>query len=208
MEGLFSTPVFSSLRTSMKGLERKKELVLHRELLFANAIGGAVFEKPKVSFWMVLIPILFVYFLYRMQKYKNGRLKFDEEFMITRRRAMDVAFEAVATGGKPAVEKVAQASGLSDVLQEPYRSWVGVLVDYYMDLLAADGESFDSLVRSAYRSRGNYLLVLNRLNTVEKEFYTVLRPQLSATEGAADIIATIETQSQRLRRDLAETIFA
>ena len=192
----------------MKVLERKKELVLHRELLFANAIGSAVFEKPKVSFWMVLIPILFVYFVYRMQKYKNGRLKFDEDFMITRRRAMDVAFEAVETGGKPDVKKVAQASALPDALQEHYQSWVKVLVDYYMDLLTADGESFDSLVRAAYRSRGNYLLVLNRLNTVEKEFYSTLKPQLAATEGAADIIATIETQSQHLRRDLAERIFS
>ncbi len=192
----------------MKGLERKKELVLQRELLFANAIGAAVFEKPKVSFWMVLIPILFVYFVYRMQKYKSGRLKFDEDFMITRRRAMDVAFEAVETGGKPAVEKVVQASDLSDALQEAYRSWVRVLVDYYMDLLAADGNSFDSLVRSAYRSRGNYLLVLNRLNMVEREFYIALKPQLAATEGAADVIAAIETQSQRLRRDLADRTFS
>jgi len=192
----------------MKGLERKKELVLQRELLFANAIGAAVFEKPKVSFWMVLIPILFVYFVYRMQKYKSGRLKFDEDFMITRRRAMDVAFEAVETGGKPAVEKVVQASDLSDALQEAYRSWVRVLVDYYMDLLAADGNSFDSLVRSAYRSRGNYLLVLNRLNMVEREFYIALKPQLATTEGAADVIAAIETQSQRLRRDLADRTFS
>jgi hypothetical protein len=192
----------------MKGLERKKELVLQRELLFANAIGAAVFEKPKVSFWMVLIPILFVYFVYRMQKYKSGRLKFDEDFMITRRRAIDVAFEAVETGSKPAVEKVVQASDLSDALQEAYRSWVRVLVDYYMDLLAADGNSFDSLVRSAYRSRGNYLLVLNRLNMVEREFYIALKPQLAATEGAADVIAAIETQSQRLRRDLADRTFS
>jgi len=43
---------------------------------------------------------------------------------------------------------------------------------------------------------------------VEKEFYTVLKPQLAATEGAATIIATIEEQSRRLRRDLAEQIFA
>ena len=192
----------------MKGLERKKELILQRELAFANAVGAAVFEKPKVSFWMVLVPLLFLYFIYRMQRYKSGRMKFDEEFMTTRHRAMNLAFEAVEAGTRPDIDRIARESGLTEALEKPYASWLKVLVDFYMDLLAANGDSFESLVRSAYRNRTNYLLTLNRLSTVEKEFYAAVKPQLAATEGAADVIATIETQSQQLRRDLAENIFA
>lgn len=192
----------------MKGLERKKELILQRELAFSNAIGAAVFEKPKVSFWMILVPLLFLYFIYRMQKYKNGRLKFDEEFMTTRRRAMNLAGEAMETGVRPDIDRIARESGLTDALEKPYAAWLKALVDFYMDLLAANGDSFESLVRSAYRNRTNCLLILNRLSTVEREFYAALKPQMAATEGAAAVIATIETQSQRLRRDLAESIFA
>ncbi len=192
----------------MKGLERKKELILQRELAFANAVGAAVFEKPKVSFWMVLVPLLFLYFIYRMQRYKSGRMKFDEEFMTTRRRAMNLAFEAVEAGTRPDIDRIARESGLTEALEKPYASWLKVLVDFYMDLLAANGDSFESLVRSAYRNRTNYLLTLNRLSTVEREFYAAVKPQLAATEGAAAVIATIETQSQQLRRDLAENIFA
>ena len=192
----------------MKGLERKKELILQRELAFANAVGAAVFEKPKVSFWMVLVPLLFLYFIYRMQRYKSGRMKFDEEFMTTRRRAMNLAFEAVEAGTRPDIDRIARESGLTEALEKPYASWLKVLVDFYMDLLAANGDSFESLVRSAYRNRTNYLLTLNRLSTVEKEFYAAVKPQLAATEGAAAVIATIETQSHQLRRDLAENIFA
>jgi hypothetical protein len=194
--------------TAMKGLERKKELILQRELAFSNAIGAAVFEKPKVSFWMILVPLLFLYFIYRMQKYKNGRLKFDEEFMTTRRRAMNLAGEAMETGVRPDIDRIARESGLTDALEKPYAAWLKALVDFYMDLLAANGDSFESLVRSAYRNRTNCLLILNRLSTVEREFYAALKPQMAATEGAAAVIATIETQSQRLRRDLAESIFA
>jgi hypothetical protein len=194
--------------TAMKGLERKKELILQRELAFSNAIGAAVFEKPKVSFWMILVPLLFLYFIYRMQKYKNGRQKFDEEFMTTRRRAMNLAGEAMETGVRPDIDRIARESGLTDALEKPYAAWLKALVDFYMDLLAANGDSFESLVRSAYRNRTNCLLILNRLSTVEREFYAALKPQMAATEGAAAVIATIETQSQRLRRDLAESIFA
>jgi len=193
---------------AMKGLERKKELILQRELAFANAIGAKVFEKPKVNFWMVLIPILFLYFVYRMQRFKSGRMKFDQEFMTTRRKAMDLAVEALETGQKPNIDRVARESGISGTLEKPYASWLRALVDYYADLLTANGDSFEALVRSAYHNRTNYLLTLNRLSTVEKEFYTVLKPRLAATEGAATVIATIEEQSRRLRRDLAEQIFA
>jgi zona occludens toxin (predicted ATPase) len=192
----------------MKGLERKKEFVLERERMFANAIGAAVFEKPKVSFWMVLVPLLFLYFIYRMQKYKTGRMNFDREFMTTRRKAVDLAVEALTAEVKPNIDQIARQSGLSDDLERPYASWLKALVDHYMDLLAANGDSFEAMVRSAYRNRTNFLLTLNRLNTVEKDFYTALKPRMAATEGAAAIFATIEEHSRRLRRELAESIFA
>lgn len=192
----------------MQGLERKKELILHRELLFANAVGAAVFEKPKVSFWMVLVPLLFLYFIYRMQKFKNGRQDFDREFMTTRRKALALAAESLETDVKPNIDRVARQSGLMDALEKPYASWLKALVDYYTDLLAGSGDSFDALVRSAYRNRTDYLLTLNRLNAVEKDFHAALKPHMAATEGAAAVIATIEEHSRRLRREMAEQIFA
>jgi hypothetical protein len=192
----------------MKYLDKKKELILARELAFANAVGAAVFEKPRVSFWMVLIPLLFLYFIYRMQKYKNGRMKFDEDFMVTRRRALDLAIEALESDHRINLSQAVHQYGLSDELEKPYAAWMGVLVDHYLDLLAVDGDSYDTLVHKAYHNRTNYLLILNRLNTVEKEFYAAIKPKLASAEGAADIIATMEKESQRLRRDLAEQVFA
>ncbi len=191
----------------MTALARKKDLILQRELVFANAIGEAVLEKPKVNFWMVLIPILFVYFVYRMQTFKSSRVKFDEEFMTTRRRAMDAALDAVEASGRPDIDAVVRNASLAEALKEPYAEWVSALVGYYSDLLAADGDSFEALVRATYRSRTDYLLVLNRLSTVEKNFYAALTPHLEADESTAGIIATIESRSQQLRRELAEQIF-
>ena len=192
----------------MKGIERKKELILQRELAFANAVGAAVFEKPKVSFWMVLVPLLFLYFIYRMQRFKNGRMNFDREFMTTRRKALDLAVEALEADAKPDFDQIAGQTGLMQALERPYASWLKALVDYYTDLLVANGDSFETLVRSAYLNRTNYLLTLNRLNTVEKDFYAALKPRMAATEGAAAVLATIEEHSRRFRRELAERTFA
>jgi hypothetical protein len=189
-------------------LERKKEMILEREVAFAYQIGAAVFEKPKVSVWMILIPILFLHFIYQMQRYKSGFVKFTEDFMITRRLALDLAVEAVQEDSEPDIDRIVRQSSLSEALKIPYESWVRVLVEYYMDLLTADGVSFESLVQSAYNSQTNYLLTLNRLNMAEKEFYSGIKIQMADTEGSQSIIVTIEEKSQNLRRELAQQIFA
>jgi hypothetical protein len=191
----------------MTAMAQRKDIILQRELAFANAIGATVIERPKVSFWMVLIPILFVYFIYRVQRFKSDRSKFAEEFMATRRRAMDAALGAVETNGRPDIVALVRNSNLSEALQAPYAAWVGALVDYYMGLLAADGDCFEMLVRSTYRSRTDYLLALNRLTAAEKDLYRALQPHLKLDEGVADIITAIEARSQQLRRETAEQIF-
>jgi hypothetical protein len=192
----------------MKGLERKQELILEQERAFANALGAAVFDKPRISYWMVLLPILFLYFVFRMQKFKTGRMQFDQDFMVTRRKAMAIAIEGAETGRRPDIDAIARESGLRDALEKPYAAWLQALVEHYTDLLSAAGDSIEALARSAYRTRTDYLLALNRLGTVEKEFYAALKNQMRATEGAADVITTLEEQSRQLRRELAERIFA
>lgn len=191
----------------MKDLEKKKELILGQEAAFANAVGAAVIDKPKVSFWMVLVPLLFLYFIHRMQKYKRGRIKFDEDFMVTRRRALELAVESLDSDRGMDLDQAVRHFGLTDELERPYAAWMSVLVDHYRDLMAAEGESYDTLVRNAYGTRVNHLLILNKLNAVEKDFYAAIKPRLAAAEGAADIISAMEKESQRLRRELAEQVF-
>lgn len=198
----------ASVRTPAHEFDRKRDLILDSELAFTRAIGAKVFEKPRVSFWMILIPILFLYFVYRMQRYKRGRIKFNDDFMMTRRRALDTALAAVETGRAPQTDDLVRQAGLSDKLAPAYGRWVRTLVEYYTDLLKAQGDSFEALVRSAFRNRTEHLLVLNRLSAVEKDFYQALRPHLAVTEGAADIVTVIEEQSRILRREQAEQIFS
>ncbi len=143
-----------------------------------------------------------------MQKYKTGRMKFDEDFMVTRRRALEFAIAVLESDHRTEVNQTVHQYGLADELEKPYAAWMNVLVDHYRDLLAVEGDNYETLVRNAYHTRTNYLLTLNRLYRVEEAFYAAIKPKLAAAEGAADIIAAIEKESQRLRRDLAEQVFA
>ncbi len=192
----------------MTALRDRKELIGDWERGLANAVGAKVFEKPQASFWMIVLPILFLYFLYRMQKYKTGRLRFEEEFLRTRRLALDLAEAALASGGKADLEAAVRGAGLIDRLERPYAAWLRELVEFYMDLLKVEGARFEELVRAAFRNRAELLLRLNRLNRVEQEFYRALRPTLADTEGAHEILRVMAEEIERLRREMAGRVFA
>jgi hypothetical protein len=191
----------------MPSLHHKKECILHAEEAFTWRVGQALFEKPAVSFWMILIPILLLYFIHLMQQYKLGIRKFEDQFMITRRSALNLATEALAGGIAPRIEVQVQSVGLAPALIPPYRAWLEALVRYYTTLLSADGDSFEALVRSAFTGRPAFRQAMDGLSAVEKAFHTALNPRMSENTDAAEIVATIESQSLSLRRELVNAIF-
>jgi hypothetical protein len=192
----------------MQALVRKRDLVERREVAFAGAISATVFEKPRVTYWMILVPLFFLFFVFMMRKYKNNRIQFDADFLLTRRRVLDVAADAVAEGRPPEIQSVVRQADLDAALNPPYTAWVETLAGHYMDLLSAEGDSYEALVRAAYRSRGKYLLTLERLNTAESAFYDALRPTIDAPDNtAAEVIGIIERETRRLRRAAAEQVF-
>ena len=89
-----------------------------------------------------------------------------------------------------------------------YRQWITVLIAHYRDLLTAQADDFNALIKLVYRRRSNYLLTLNQLSEAEKKLNATLKPHLEIeTEDIADVIAGIERHSSRLRRAHAQTIF-
>ena len=188
--------------------DEKKNLILDHEKAFAFNLADAVIQKPKMSVWMILIPIIFVFHIFRHKKYVEGRNEFAENYMITRKQALEEAREAFAADRRPDTSRLVKASGLQDEMLNPYAAWVTVLTWHYQNLFRSNGDSYGDLVRSAYGDRGRYLLFLEKLNGVEKAFNTALKPHLeSPADDVNDIVSNIETTSEQFRQADAERIF-
>ena len=165
-------------------------------------------DKPKLDVWMILIPVFFIFYFWQLKRYAKGRKTFAEKFLITRKRALDEALRSAETEQGPDIEKIVQASDIPPETRKEYRRWVALLVEHYRDLVLAQGSSYPALVKSTYKTRTNYLLFLNRLNQVEREFDAALKPHLEkTTEGVNGIIKLMEESVTSLRRQLAEAIF-
>ena len=189
-------------------LEKKKMILVHEEQ-FAGKLALQVIEKPKLSVWMILIPIIFVYYFYRLQRFSTGRKTFAEHYMISINRAINEAEAVIEEGKTPDPAALAGLSDVPESIRDRQTKVYHVLLEHYIDLLKADGDDYESLIRTAYGSLTNCLLYCNRINQVEKERNKALIPIMSqTTEGVNEIIENIERYSETFRREMAERIFS
>ena len=188
--------------------EDKHTALRKNEEKFAFTLAAAVLDKPKMGVWMILIPIILVYHVFRHQRYVAGRRAFADNYMITRNRAIEEARSMVEEGRDKDIEALVAQASLPEEALDPYRRLLRVLVEHYLDVLKADGDDFDSLIQSAYGTRTGYLLFLNSLNQAEKRLNNTLMPHLKTQHSDIDeVISRIELSTERIRRQDAERIF-
>jgi hypothetical protein len=194
--------------TDQETMTRNRDLILAGEKQFAARVSARVIDKPRLDVWMILIPVFFVFYFWQLRRYAKGRKTFAEKFLITRKRSLDAALRSAETGEAPDAGTVVQAADIPDEIRKDYHRWVSFLVDHYRDLILAHGDTYPALIRSAYKSRSNYLLFLNRLNQVEREFDAALKPHIEDTaDNVNGIIKLMEESTSGLRRQFAEEIF-
>jgi hypothetical protein len=192
----------------MISIEEKHLLILENEKRFADTLALRVLDKPQLSVWMILIPIIFVHYFYRMQKFSTGRKEFADHYMIGRKRALNEALAVIRTGKNPDIDSMAKLSTMPLEVRQQNTQLLALLVSHYIDLMRSEGDNFDSLIRCSYKTRTNYLLFINQLNQIEKALNSALKPHLTNTlEEICDIIDAIEMHSERLRRKHAEAVF-
>lgn len=192
----------------MATIESKKDMILEHERLFAHTLGLRVLNKPKLSIWMILIPIIFVYYFYQYQRFTESRKQFSENYLKSRERALNEAFKSVIDKKEPDIDSIAAPSDVPEAVIPFHAKVLSILVDHYRGLFQAKGNDFSSLVRSLYGSQTNYLLFLNSLNNAEKKMNDAIKPVLKESlEGVDEVIRKMEEESEKIRREFAESFF-
>lgn len=194
----------------MNTLSEKQTWIENQEQRFALQLAADVIPTPQMSFWVVLIPILIIYHLFRHNRIVNSRKVFAEQYMLSRRRALTEACGAIAETRAPDIGAISdQATGLPGVAAAPYRLWIECLVAHYMDLLNANGSDYHELIRQAYRTRTNYLLFINQVHRLEQALHKALKDHVAGTsEDVAATITHIQNCTAQRHRNQADAFFA
>ncbi len=186
-----------------------RERILANERYFARRLAVEVIKKPELSIWMILIPIIFVFFFFRLNKVSSGRKEFVENYLITRQKALDASYEAILEHRPPDMAALCAITDVPETLRPQYENWVRILLEHYGGLLRSQGETYEELVKNHYRNRTAFNEYLKKVNDAEMRFNAALKPHVGdEVDGATSIITTIEDNSVRMRKEQARTYFA
>lgn len=190
-------------------LKDKCDVVLKYEERLAGILASRVLDKPVLSIWLILIPVLFIYHVYQMQRFKAGRDQFVENYLKTRKKALGEALSVAGSGEKPDKDAMADSEALPLQVRRVYADLLGIMTEHYTRLLRAEGETFEMLVRSAYGGLEDYLSFISRLARTEgKLTEAVMENAGEMPEGMMETAKRFREHTERLLREEAGRIFA
>ncbi len=185
--------------------EEKYDLILNQEKLFAYSLAKELIKKPETSVWMILLPFLFVYHMFNIQKYKNSIHDFALNFLTTKQRALDLALEELKTGQaadltlENCFPQMDSANDKQVRVCEKQLKEIEVLHKHFLRLLKARGKTYESLVKSGYNRGGDYRLYLNNLTKAENDVNRYVLKIYQTSDHARDITKKMEDIINRFR---------
>ncbi len=175
-----------------------------------------VIKSKPIGVWEFLIPIVFI--LHFMRN-KQSRELFIQNYMFTKRHALDAALKMLKKGlsredALSGVEDKTRAlltapetRGIySESIRQQQINEIDMLFDHYGKLLGAEGHDYDALVRNAYGSRQNYCIFHERLKAAEKKVSDAARQTLGPKADIAALLK-IEKATEEIRQSQIEKIF-
>ncbi len=189
--------------------EERKNLILSRETKRARQLAFHVIEKPQPRVWMIFIPVFFVFYFWKLKQYESGLNDFTENHLIPRRRTLDAVLAAEEENRPVDIESLVALNGQSDEqILAANREWLTRLADHFRLLLTARGSSYAEMVRSAYRTKTNYILSCRQLAKAEEAYDLALLPTIEGdTTTLRQITESMAEGTENLFKTEAEEIF-
>jgi hypothetical protein len=197
-----------------EAIQIRYDLIWNHENQFAYKVAKQVIQKPPISVWLVLMPILFLFYAHKIQQYKAGIHNFSKGLMQTKTLALDSALEEINIGMKNKEVKNIFFSSGSETSIEVIRVRNSQLAEFellkvhYGKLLRQEGTSYQILVRKAYRTSGAYRLFLNQLTQIEKEVMEAVLQAYHPKEEDMAVSQKMQEAMHALREEDLKAFFA
>ena len=197
-------------------LKKKFNHIYNFERFIGNSVALRVIKSQPIGVWEFLIPIVFI--LHFMRN-KQSRELFIQNYMFTKRHALDAAFKMLKKGHSRqnvisgiedktrALLTAPETQGLySESIRQQQMNEIELLFDHYGKLLGAEGEDYDALTRNVYGSRQNYFVFHEQLKSAEKKVSDAARQTLGS-KADIDALLSIEKATEEIRQSRIEKIF-
>lgn len=191
-----------------KNLEEKHQMILDYDQVFAERLGIKIFKKPQLSVWMILIPIIFVFFLQQLNKYKKDKSEFIKNYLLSPNRALNEAYESIKENREFTIESMVEMADLKPASNKSYRHLMTILTQYYVDLLGVKGDLFGDLIQSAYPEKTAYQTVIDNINNGWSSLnQTIVKDLAASTPEVVETVQKIENATIALRNEDTDVFY-
>jgi len=187
--------------------------ILKAEESFARRVALGVITKRPVKPLFQLIPGMFIFdFLKRNHEIR----RYSQYYLPPRKLALDVAQDIVTDENKDEtlqdvegkIRVWLETQGLYDNnTNQSLIAIVRFLIEHYVKLIQANGESYNDLVKNAYSLQGNYEIYLDQLASLEKEFTQAVSKKLGDMGDIRHKLITEHEEADNQRKREIEPIF-
>jgi hypothetical protein len=191
----------------------KYDIIIGAEQQFAREVClGVIYLRPP-SAWYYLIPGMFIFDFLR-----RGSIirKYTETFIFPRKLALEGARSLTAGETRAAIDShleveiknwlTAHQLDSQDLLQAQ-KETVDLLMDHYLKLLQADGESYVDLIEQAYSSRENFEAHLQQIAAAENKVDQAILARVGDNPALKEKLQLEAQQVQSRRQKVLEDIF-
>jgi len=190
--------------------------ILAYETKTAQIITSKIIEKPELSAWMVLMPIVFILFIQRYQKYNESSKGFSAGYLYTKKIALETAYriynyEISREEASALVVEIVQKNPNAELtilnIYNQQIKEIKLLSEHYLALLATKKDSYNQMVVSHYQTEDNYLGFVNQLAETEKEVTKASTPTFKDVVEVSGIMEKVEKNLWELRFEEARKFF-
>jgi hypothetical protein len=189
------------------------DIITHAEEQFAREVClGVVYLRP-LSVWHYLIPGMFI-----IDFLRRGSIirKYTETFMFPRKLALEGARSLSAGETRAVIDShlegeiknwlTAHRLDHQDLVKAQ-KETVDLLMDHYLKLLQAEGESYYDLIEHAYSSRENFEAHLQQIAAAENNVDQAILGKVGDNPVVKEKLQLEARQVENRRRKILEDIF-
>jgi hypothetical protein len=189
------------------------QIILKAEESFARTVALGVVVKNPLTTWHFIIPGMFIFdFLRRNSETK----RYGELFLLPRKSALHGTLNVLKGEDRKQVlsrveEEIRQwlisLKLYSERLLRGHMDQVNLLIDHYIKLFQAEGNTYQELVRNAYKTQDQFVGHLQRLVAAEQEVDGAVAEIHGGTPEIRERLRAEQVQVEALRKKEVQRIF-
>lgn len=194
-------------------MDSKYDMMLAAEEAFARQVALGVIVTTPQSAFHYMIPFMFIFDFLR----RNATARhYTRHFMVPRKLAIAAAYDIFnGEAQKTRVSEIEPEIGtwlnglklFSSAVLEKQMGVIHLLVEHYLKLLQAEGDSYNALIRNGYDNRQNYEAYLRKLAASEEELDRAIIQELGEDEKLRGKMEAERRQVERLSEKRIDQIF-